>query len=283
MTVLTGTAVQPLTFPCTLFRSIHPMDDYRAADMHCGDLSEKTLKTRYGLSRVTDRLNPWSGEVLIYTSLHLQSPPVLQTVKLSNEQMTDQLFDVMKSSSYLMSVLGQRDLFLQLVDHFHYGKGKPFSHGMLNMAYRSLIMEDYTEDSSLLLIKNALKVNIDWNNKCLPENKKENVINAIYNSHLPKFNRDSDRYNALGISVHDIYATHITLACLEVAGNKFRATIHYRGQDHFGLDDDDILNPRYHRIDLFRIWYVLQHWEKFGYQPFMTNMEATIEITGDRK
>lgn len=283
MTVLSGALAQPVTFPCTLFRSVHQMEDYRADDMRCGDLTENALKTRYGLEKVSERLNPWTCEELIYTSLHPQAAPVLQTVKLTHEQMAERLFQEMKSSSYLMSVLGQRDLFLKLVDHFQTGKGKPFSHGGLNMAYRALIMGDHTEGSSLLLIREALIGNIDWGKRCLPENKKQEVIKAIYKSHLPKFNRDSDRFNALGISVHDIYATHITLAYLEVAGNKFRATIQYRAQDHFGLDDDDILNPRYHRIFLFRIWYVLQHWEKFGYQPFMTNMEATIEITGDRK
>jgi len=33
----------------------------------------------------------------------------------------------------------------------------------------------------------------------------------------------------------------------------------------------------------FRIWFVLQRYKQFGFKPFMNNMEAIIEITGDRK
>ena len=283
MTVLSGALAQPVTFPCTLFRSVHQMEDYRADDMRCGDLTENALKTRYGLEKVSERLNPWTCEELIYTSLHPQAAPVLQTVKLTHEQMAERLFQEMKSSSYLMSVLGQRDLFLKLVDHFQTGKGKPFSHGGLNMPYRALIMGDYTEESSLLLIKKALDRNIDWDRKYLPASKKEDIISSIYKSSLPRFDRCRDRFNALGISVHDIYATHITINSLQIAGNRYRAVIHYRAQDHFGLDDNDIGNSFYFQFAVFRIWFVLQHWERFGYQPFMTNMEATIEITGEKK
>ncbi|MEE4411019.1 DUF3289 family protein, partial [Serratia sp. C2(2)] len=32
----------------------------------------------------------------------------------------------------------------------------------------------------------------------------------------------------------------------------------------------------------FRIWFVLQRYNQFGFKPFMTNMEATVEITGRR-
>ncbi|ADP10423.1 hypothetical protein EJP617_07420 [Erwinia sp. Ejp617] len=32
----------------------------------------------------------------------------------------------------------------------------------------------------------------------------------------------------------------------------------------------------------FRIWFVLQRYNQFAFKPFMTNMEATVEITGGR-
>ncbi|WP_080072924.1 DUF3289 family protein, partial [Yersinia pestis] len=34
---------------------------------------------------------------------------------------------------------------------------------------------------------------------------------------------------------------------------------------------------------IFHIWFVLQRWRGLGYKPFLTNMEASIEITGKRK
>ena len=86
----------------------------------------------------------------------------------------------------------------------------------------------------------------------------------------------------MGITVHDTGATHITIKSMNTDNNRFRAVVHYKIQDHFGLDDEDILNTKYSQFHLFRIWFVLQRYIKFGFKPFMTNMEATIEITGSR-
>ncbi|MGB8668063.1 MAG: YPO3983 family protein [Serratia inhibens] len=98
---------------------------------------------------------------------------------------------------------------------------------------------------------------------------------------LPKFNRWQDRVNGLGITVHDTYATHITIKSLQIDNDRCHAIVHYTVQEHFGLDNRDVAGFRNYR--LFRIWFVLQRYNKFGYKPFMTNMEATVEIKGNRK
>ncbi|WP_016591326.1 DUF3289 family protein, partial [Yersinia pestis] len=74
------------------------------------------------------------------------------------------------------------------------------------------------------------------------------------------FNRLNDRINGLGISVHAIHATHITIRSLQVNGNEFRAIVHYRSQDHFGLDNTDMLDSFYRQFRIFHIWFVLQRW-----------------------
>ncbi|MBK0560505.1 DUF3289 family protein, partial [Klebsiella pneumoniae] len=50
----------------------------------------------------------------------------------------------------------------------------------------------------------------------------------------------------------------------------------------FGLDDADILNPDCHQGRIFRIWFVQQRYVKYGYRPFITEMNATVEISGRR-
>ncbi|MBP2169674.1 uncharacterized protein (TIGR03034 family) [Erwinia toletana] len=100
---------------------------------------------------------------------------------------------------------------------------------------------------------------------------------------LHKFNRWHDRFNGLSMSVHDVYATHFTIKLPRVAGDNYAASIHFKGQDHFGLDPQDILNLRFHHISMFRIWFILQRWEEFGYKAFMTNMEAVVDIKENRK
>lgn len=86
----------------------------------------------------------------------------------------------------------------------------------------------------------------------------------------------------MGISVHDTWATHITLKSLKINGDSYRAVVHYKVQDHFGLDGNDILNIKYRQLRFFRIWFVLQRYNKLAFKPFMTNMEASVVITGGR-
>jgi len=100
---------------------------------------------------------------------------------------------------------------------------------------------------------------------------------------LPKFDRFQDNFNGMGITVHDTWATHITIKSLQIDTDRYRAVVHYKVQDHFGLDVDDISKFKFNQFRFFRIWFVLQRYNQFGFRPFMTNMEATIEITGTRK
>lgn len=51
-----------LSFPCTIFTTKNRMDDFGAKDMHCGDLSAEQLKKDFGLSIVSDRVDPWTLE-----------------------------------------------------------------------------------------------------------------------------------------------------------------------------------------------------------------------------
>nr|VUD26672.1 Protein of uncharacterised function (DUF3289) [Salmonella sp. NCTC 7297] len=54
-------------------------------------------------------------------------------------------------------------------------------------------------------------------------------------SRLPKFNRFIDKFNGLGISVHDIYAQRISLARLQRYAMSWEGLLFFKGQDHFGL------------------------------------------------
>lgn len=72
------------------------------------------------------------------------------------------------------------------------------------------------------------------------------------------------------------------LPTLRIAGDNYTATIKYTAQDHFGLDTTDIMNPKFHHFDFFRIWFVLQHYNQFAFKPFFTNMETLIEISGSK-
>ncbi|MTD28188.1 DUF3289 family protein [Erwinia sorbitola] len=51
---------------------------------------------------------------------------------------------------------------------------------------------------------------------------------------------------------------------------------------HFSLDTHDISKLKFKQFHFFRIWFLLQRYNKFGFKPFITNMEATFEVNGAR-
>ena len=116
----------------------------------------------------------------------------------------------------------------------------------------------------------------------LSSRTKKALNDAIMNGRLPKFDRLQDRVNGLGITVHDPWATHITIKSLYIDKERYHAKVHYEVQDHFGLDDDDISKVKFKYFRFFGIWFILQRYSLFAFKPFMTNMEATVDIYGER-
>ncbi|MCU5773711.1 DUF3289 family protein [Erwiniaceae bacterium BAC15a-03b] len=277
---LSSTALQ---FPFTLYQTKNQFDDYDANDMRYGDLSENCLKGYFGLKTIVEGVDPWNSEVAKYPlGNYAFARPVIIHQPTSHDKIAKLLFDHFRSHSWPVSFMGNRRLFIDLVNHMQRCTGNPFHSRDLDMAYYLHILNDKTERSSFSAIERVLNANIDWDNKCYPDAAKEEFKNILMDTVLPKFNRWQDKYNGLSVSIHDVFATQITIESLYIDGARFRAKVHYKGQDHFGLDNQDIMNLRFHHIPVFRIWFVLQRWEKFGYRPFMTNMSATLDITGER-
>ncbi|WP_034918099.1 DUF3289 family protein [Erwinia sp. 9145] len=270
--------------PCTLFRSQRRMDDYFADDMRCGDLSEQILKAQYALKNVSETIDPWSGERLRYPfGNYAFARPATIKERINYQDVANQLFDEMRQHSWLVSFFGHRELFLRMVNHMQHGNGMPFSDSTLNFAYEQQIRNDRSEKSTFKVINDNFREFIDWKRKILPPDKINEIRILLNESYLPRFDRWIDRINGLGISVHAIHATCITLKSLQIEDENYTVILNYKAQDHFGLDDNDIMTQPYHNMPLFRIWFTLQRWNKMAYKPFMVNMNATIKVMGRRK
>ncbi|MBT0725531.1 DUF3289 family protein [Rosenbergiella sp. S61] len=275
-----------LQFPCSLFKTQNRMDDYGAKDMRCGDLTEAQLKSHYRLVDVSTRANPYT---LTKITPFTQPQSMFhgsrgEGEKITRQQCTNSLFDEFRDLSRLFSIYGPyKHLIEKMITHMQYGNGKPFRHMLLDSALKVHILSDNsTENSTRLLLKEAIGVNIDWPNNVYPAEKKALLRDAILDGKLPRFDRFQDNFNGMGITVHDTWATHITIKSLQVDNDRYRAVVHYKVQDHFGLDIEDIGKLQFNFFRFFRIWFVLQRCNKFAFKPFMTNMESTIEITGNR-
>ena len=276
-----------LQFPCTIFKSQKWMDDYSASDMQCADLTEAALKSQYGLGYISDRVDPYT----LSRRSSMDRPQSMfcynlrgQGEKITRQQCAAMLFDEFRLLSRQFSLYGlYSHLIEKMITHMQNGNGKPLRDMTLDEALKEHIIRDNSqENSTYLLLKEIFDTYIDWGKKYYPIRQKGELTKAITEGRLPRFDRFQDNYNGMGISVHDTWVTHITLKSLHIENDRYRAVVHYNVQDHFGLDSDDILKTKFSQFHFFRIWFVLQRYNQFCFRPFMTNMEAAVEITGFR-
>ncbi|QKJ88577.1 DUF3289 family protein [Paramixta manurensis] len=274
-----------LKLPCVIFRSQKWMDDYGAADMRCGDLTETQLRRCFLLNSVSSQVDPYTLTritpfQLPQSRFHGSRPPG-SGASLTRQQCARILFDEMRVRAKLFSFWGPyRHVIDRMITHMQYSNGMPFHDPWLNRALREQIINDKKDESSLLIIKDVLDKKIDWNTYTFSQDNFKIIQKALSSSILPKFIRFHDQINGLGISVHDTWSTQITLRSLQIKDSGYQAIIHYKVQDHFGLDHHDMLKQQFHQFYFFRIWFILQRYEKLAHRPFMTNMEATIVIEG---
>jgi len=263
------------------------MDDYGAKDMRCGDLTETQLKSHYRLDYISDRVDPWT----LTRRSSMDRPQSMfccnlrgQGEKITRQQCAAMLFDEFRSLSRKFSLYGPYShLIEKMITHMQHGNGTPFRDMSLDRALKEQIVKDVSERSSTrILLSKAFRANIDWESKHFPVENRDRLRDAVLSGKLPKFDRFQDNFNGMGITVHDTWATHISIKSLHIENDRYRAVVHYKVQDHFGLDSDDILKTKFSQFHFFRIWFVLQRYNQFSFKPFMNNMEATVEITGGR-
>jgi len=249
----------PIRLPIRLFETQKRMDDYKAEDMKFGDLTQFCLQEYYQLKDISKNINPFTHP--------------------NRDESARILFDEFRQLSDTFSFIGPyKGLIRSLIDHMQHNSGKKFTDKRLDNA----LSGHSSMQSSLKKIKDTLTTNIDWHKGYFPRKNYEFFTQMIQESKLPKFDNWNDHVNGLTISVHDTSATHITLESLEINDNAYKAKVHYRVQDHFGLDNADITHRLYRQFRIFRIWFVIQRWEGYGYRPFITEMSDTKKIEGSR-
>ena len=272
-------------FPKIIFKTRRWMDDYSFDDMRYGDLTESQLRNDFRLTDISAHVDPWrlttfraspQRQSLFY------SPSVIQE-KITPARCASLLFDEFRQLARMFSFYGPyQHVIGEMITHMQKNSGMPFRSSSLDAALREQIMSDSRKNNSYNTIKDVLRKNIDWQSGVLKTKFIYEVENAIKYTTLPKFIRFKDVINGLSITVHDTCATLITIDSLAINNNRYRATVTYNVQDHFGLDKNDIRSKVFYQFRLFRLWFYLQRSQQFGYRPFMTNMQATVEITGGR-
>ncbi|WP_416410728.1 DUF3289 family protein [Pantoea sp. App145] len=274
------------TFPQTIYITQRFFNDYGADDMRYGDISEVRLKNEFHLNHVSNQVDPYSMTRL--TAFHNPQSRFhgayggKRGAAVSVEECARILFEEMQVTSLPYACVGPyKHLINKMLRHFQQSTGAPFRDMQLDMAYREKILRDNNSESAKIRIPKVINKYIDYEKGGYPVERVNEIHEDLSRSRLPKF--DSlvlDKINGMGITIHDVHATRIDLLNLEVSNTKWRAQIRFTGQDHFGLDVDDIRKKKFHQFQFFRIWFILQRYNQFGFRPFLTNLEATIDIEG---
>ncbi len=82
---------------------------------------------------------------------------------------------------------------------------------------------------------------------------------------------------------HGIWSLQLTLKKLDIdiLNRTFSGEVAFKAQDHFGLNIDDVNGGKYFEfLRIFRSWFLLQRYDKFGYKPFITEMNHIRKISG---
>ena len=279
-----------VSYPCVLFKTQRMMNDYAADDMRYGDMPTSVLKQDFGLHQVSHLVEPYTLKRRNPIPDYRWQRGVYESVlsmaghrqDLSVQECTDILFNEFRQYSRLFTLWGPYShLMGKMIDHMQQNSGTPFYNPALDLALQERILEDKALDGPIRVIGEALGEFIDWERKVLTWQGAQKVGDEIrQNIRLPKFMGLSNTFNGTKITVHDIHATHIILKSLRIEGNRFHARVHFKAQDHFGLDRNDIKHPFYRHMAIFRVWFVLQRYERFGFRPFLSNLQATVDIHG---
>ncbi len=67
--------------------------------------------------------------------------------------------------------------------------------------------------------------------------------------------RFKDSVNAIGMTVHDTFATQITFKSLSLISSSLKELIHSKVEKHFGLDKREVLGLGYNSFRFIRIWF----------------------------
>ncbi|WP_318466783.1 PAAR domain-containing protein [Photobacterium leiognathi] len=277
-------------FPLLVFRTKNEMDDFDAPDMTYGNESRDAIES-YGL------MQPFKNK--------MRYSPSMGYDVVSEDQFNlpaSEHFKRMRSLGNIFSsqLIGQvmgfetSHVFAEMVDKFQRNEGGYFESAELTLAMKS---HETTAKFHKEILK-CLRDNIS--DGVLPEDILSVVIKYMNSdikgegAPLPQFLitkkyslPHDDLFNGGVISVHGVWAVEVYVEKLEYLGDEIRGVFRYKIQDHFGLDTKDIDhnnfddNPKndgkpFELINGFRSWYLLQHYKKYAYKPFITNMEFKL-------
>ncbi len=251
-------ALIQLHLPAIIFQSKNPMDDEKADDMQSGDKT-KTQIMNLGMFKPFNKLD-----------YEFDLPA-------SNHFANFRLF----ASSVSWGTYGS--LTKMMIDRFEQNVGGKFTHPLLDQAAKEHENTDAVVKKVSELFASKLKNTKGELTEIDIQGVWDSLAKGPYAIHLPGFDTKPDWFNGLGITVHGIWSLQLSLKKLDIdiINRIFSGEIAFKAQDHFGLNVDDVNGGKYFEfLRIFRSWFLLQRYDKFGYKPFITEMNHIRKISG---
>jgi uncharacterized protein (TIGR03034 family) len=153
-----------------VFQSKRKMNDFNAPDMRCADLSENQLINIFGISDVSERVDPYKlnlyeRNIPVFSPFSLNSTTEKHISKRECEQI---LFNEFRSLSGVFSFYGQyKGLIVEMINRMQQNKGGIFTSDKLDLALKEQLLSDKSDNSTLKNIYDAIRSNIDWKSNSL--------------------------------------------------------------------------------------------------------------------
>ena len=272
-----------MNFPCEiLFQTKNRFNDASTDDMRHSDLSALELQS-LGLNDVSTIVDPYRMTFkanISYPFITGYSPKDDQHI--TPGECASILFDEMRELSGLFASGQYKRLTGEMINHFQHGDGRPLGYNaLLNRAFSDLLRAKQYGNTTLSVIRDVINKHVSDRRKQVgSRNFIWDVKTEISRTTLPKFNDFEDRFNGMGITIHDIYFQRIVMLNFRRYQIGWEADILFEAQDHFGLGREDITKKLYQSFRFFRIWFVLQRYNCFSFKPFVTNFKASVKLTG---
>lgn len=178
---------------------------------------------------------------------------------------------------------------LMMIQHFEQGKGSDYRNPALTKEVRS---RPQTQVFAQTIIDEVVEQNKKFNgeiNKLDLSKLMDGYKARQQGFKLPIFNDYFlDIPKGTTIAINDVWAGKAEITKYEKFGNFFKGTIRITLFDHFGLDAPDIgpdpttghIKP-YGLLPGFRAWFILQHYKRFAFKPFVTVIEMDYPFSGE--
>nr|WP_321241093.1 DUF3289 family protein [uncultured Tolumonas sp.] len=258
--ILEMTSLEKLKLPVLIFKSKRPMDDYLLSDdMKCGDMSKEQI------------LDLGKGRIVSFCEDDFR-------------QSAASLFINIRIFSKPFAIYGESSkLAPMMIDHFERNIGDKFTHHLLD----EIAKTHENTNAVVRKVSDQIKMTLNDRDGDLDNEDIKKIWNILANDKdgsikLPGFDSVSDYVNGMVFCVHGLTALELTLTHLDVdlVNRRFKCSIAFKAQDHFGLDKKDVTEKGFEKFILFRAWFILQRWKTYGYKPFITEMNHTRDIEG---